>query len=61
MTTEKELSIASLLKSELKKARVQKSNSYRRVSTKRDDIDMNKLLSADNSSDLKEFLDTLEC
>lgn len=61
MTTEKELSIASLLKSELKKARVQKSNNYRRVSTKRDDIDMSRLLNADNTSDLKEFLDALEC
>jgi len=61
MTTEKELSIASLLKSELKKARVQKSNNYRRVSTKRDDIDMDKLLSADNTSEFEEYFNSLEC
>jgi len=59
MTIDKELSIASLLKSELKKARVQKSNNYGRVSTKRDDIDMSRLLNADDTTHLQDLFETL--
>ena len=59
MTIEKELSIASLLKRELKKARVEKSNNYKRVSTKRENMSMDKLLSADNASEFEEYFNTL--
>ena len=53
--------IAQLLKSELKKARIEKSNNYLRVSSAKDKLDMSKLLNSDDTSELREYLDTLEC
>jgi len=59
MTTQTSDNYTALLKSELKKARVEKSNNYLRVSSKRDDIDMSKLLSADNASEFEDYFNTL--
>jgi len=61
MTIDKELSIASLLKLELKKARIKKSNNYKRVSSMKDKLEMSRISNSDGTSDLKEYLDTLEC
>jgi len=51
--------IAQLLKSELKKARIEKSNNYRRVSSARDNLDMNRLLNSDDTSDLTDLFETI--
>lgn len=51
--------IAQLLKSELKKARIQKSNNYMRVSSAKDKLDMNKLLNSDDTSELEALFETI--
>jgi len=60
MTEENKLDrIAALLKVELKKARIQKSNNYLRVSSAKDDLDMSKLLNSDDTSELEALFKTI--
>ena len=50
-----------LIKKAVTSIREKKSNNYLKVSSMRDDIDMNKLLSADNASEFEDYFNTLEC
>ncbi len=50
-----------LIKAATTSIREKKSNAYLKVSSARDKLDMNKLLNSDDTSELREYLDTLEC
>jgi len=50
-----------LIKAATTSIREKKGNAYLKVSKIRDKLDMAKLLNSDDTTDLKEFLDTLEC
>jgi len=50
-----------LIKKAVASIREKKSNNYLKVSSMKDKLDMNKLLSADNTSEFEEYFNTLEC